>query len=196
MDALDETGEEGAGTEEEGPGLPPEVLALFEELGLPPECIPGFQAALVEIAGGLAEAPEEVPDLVTGLLTGLQAALENQDPAAGEAALLELLGETGLAQLDAVFAACLPEEEEEPPAEAEPKPTPPAAGPSHQPPAAAPEHAPKPVAYLGYAPTGAATAEAADATVPMSAFAGGLVLLAGAGAAGYGMRRRAVASRD
>jgi hypothetical protein len=177
-----------------GEGMDPDALAaLLEELGVPAECVTGFQEVLEGIAADLAASPEEVPDELAGLVAGLQAAFEKQDPAEVEAALTELLGASGLAQLDEVAAACLPEEEPEP----QPQPAPaPVVVPSPQPPAPAPvaPAAPvaKPVAYPGYAPTGVTTTDAADATVPLAI--AGLVLLS-AGAAGYGMRRRAVSAR-
>ena len=105
----------------------------------------------------------------------------------------------GLLALGAALEACIPAPA--PPTET-PKPTtPPVAVPTQQPPAATPApHTPapvaQPVAYLGYAPTGADPARADDTSVPLTAVAGGLVLLAGAGAAGYGMRGRAVRTRD
>ena len=74
----------------------------------------------------------------------------------------------------------------------------PVGGGTPQAPAPAPEvqqPVAQPVAYPGYAPTGADTARADDVSVPLTALGGGLVLVA-AGAAGYGMRGRAVRTRD
>ncbi|SDF18722.1 hypothetical protein SAMN05660485_02811 [Blastococcus fimeti] len=132
-----------------------------------------------------AETPEEEP--------------EEEVPAEEESPELPTLID-GLLALGAALQACIPAA---PAAPTEPpKPTtPPVAVPTQQPPAATPTpHTPaptaQPVAYLGYAPTGADSARADDTSVPLTAVAGGLVLLAGAGAAGYGMRGRAVPTRD
>lgn len=171
-----------------------ELTALFEELGLPPECIPGFQSVIEGIVDGLPTSPEELEEAVNGLVVGLETAFESQDPAAVEAALTELLGADVLAELDAVLTACLPVEEEPEP-EPEPQ-TPTVVHPTPEqpaPPAAQPVA--QPVTYPGYAPTGADTARADDVSVPLTALGGGLVLVA-AGAAGYGMRGRAVRTRD
>lgn len=176
--------------------LPDELAALFEELGIPAECVSSFQEIFEGLAAELAESPEEVPDQLAGLLAGLQEAFENQDPTAIDAALEELLGTDVLAQLEEALVACLPVEEEPEP-EPEPEPTtPPVVHPAPEQPAPPAAHpVAQPVAYLGYAPTGADTARADDASVPLTALGGGLVLVA-AGAAGYGMRGRAVRTRD
>jgi hypothetical protein len=194
---------------------PAELLAeLGTALGLSQECVTGVQEALETTAGGLTGLPAELQALLAEFQTGLQAALESQDPAAVDAFLDEVFGTgdepadaplplgqeilAGLEELAATLPACLPA----PPTDGgTPTPgptTPPAATPTPQPPAATP-HAPapvaQPVAYLGYAPTGADSARADDTSVPLTALAGGL-LLVGAGAAGYGMRGRAVPTRD
>jgi hypothetical protein len=180
--------------EEEGADPLAELTALFEELGLPPECIPGFQSVIEGIVAGLPTSPEELEEAVNGLVAGLEAAFENQDPAEIDAALEELLGADVLAQLEEALTACLPVEEEP----EEELPVAPVGGGTPQAPAPAP-HVQQPVAapvsYPGYAPTGADTARADDVSVPLTALGGGLVLVA-AGAAGYGMRGRAVRTRD
>jgi hypothetical protein len=175
-----------------------ELAALLEGLGLPEGCVSSFQGVIEGLAGELAELPEEAPEVLTGLVAGLQEAFENQDPAALDAALEELLGADVLAQLEEALTACLPVEEEP----EKPAPVAPVGGGTPQAPAPAPAPAPhapqpvaQPVAYLGYAPTGADTARADDTSVPLTALGGGLVLVA-AGAAGYGMRGRAVRTRD
>lgn len=190
----DTTGGDTTGGEQGDPSA--ELAALLVGLGLPEECVSGFQSVIEGLADELAELPEEAPELLTGLVAGLQEAFESQDPAAIDAALEDLLGADVLAQLEEALTSCLPVEEE--PEPEQPAPVTPVGGGTHQPPAPAP-HAPQPVAqpvaYLGYAPTGADTARADDTSVPLTALGGGLVLVA-AGAAGYGMRGRAVRTRD
>lgn len=213
-DAQEGTGSDDASEAPAVPALDEILEELGAALGLSEECVTGVQEALATTAGGLTGLPAELQALLAQFETGLQAALESQDPAALEAFLDEVFGTgdepedaplplgqkilVGLEELVATLPACLPA-----PPEGGEKPTPttpPAAAPTHEPPAATPApHTPapaaQPVAYLGYAPTGAGSARADDASVPLSALGGGLVLLA-AGAAGYGMRGRAVRTRD
>jgi hypothetical protein len=163
-----------AGLEQFGAGLA--ALFEFEE----------YAAELEAFLTALSEAdPAQVPLIVEDLLTGFV-------PAEGEAGPSEdIIG--GLELVLASLESCVPT----PPAGEEPEepaPVAPVGGGTPQAPAPAP-HVQQPVAYPGYAPTGAETARADDVSVPLTALAGGLVLVA-AGAAGYGMRGRAVRTRD
>ena len=215
---LPATGTGGTGTgeesdEDEGPTppveVPAELEALFEQAGFSAECIDGVTAGLERFGAGLAalfefeeyaaelEAfltalsgadPAEAPLIIEDFLTGFV-------PAEGEAGpSADIIG--GLELILASLESCVPT----PPAEEEPPVVAPVGGGTPQAPAPAPApavHQPvaQPVAYPGYAPTGADTARADDASVPLAALGGGLVLVA-AGAAGYGMRGRAVRTRD
>ena len=188
------TGDGGTGGTDGAGAVDPaaELAALLEELGLPAECVSGFQAVVEGLADELAGLPEEAPDVLTDLVAGLQEAFATQDPAALQAALEDLLGADVLAELEAALTACLPVEEEPEPEPETPVVAPPA---PEQPAPPAAQPVAQPVSYPGYAPTGADTARADDVSVPLTALGGGLVLVA-AGAAGYGMRGRAVRTRD
>ena len=123
--------------------------------------------------------------------SGARCSREPPAPGEEEAPELPTLIE-GLIAFGAALQACVPEAPAEEPEPENPgvvlptpeQPAPPAAQPVAQ-----------PVSYPGYAPTGAGTARADDVSVPLTALGGGLVLVA-AGAAGYGMRGRAVRTRD
>ncbi|MDT0277494.1 hypothetical protein [Blastococcus goldschmidtiae] len=205
-------GTESEGTESEGDGtLPPfevpaELQALFAQAGFSEECIEGVSAGLEQFGAGLAalldleeyaaeleafltelsEAdPAALPVLIEDLLTGFV-------PSEGEAGPSEdIIG--GLELVLASLETCVPTlpsgEEPEPEMSPVAHPTP------EQPAPHAPQPVAQPVAYLGYAPTGADAPRADDTSVPLTALGGGLVLVA-AGAAGYGMRGRAVRTRD
>lgn len=209
-----DTGTEGTpGAAEDAPPfeVPDELKDAFRQAGFSEACVEGVSGGVEQLGAGLAGLADF--EAFAAELQAQLAALGELDPASLPGALEDLL--TGLAEappgpsedivggLEAILAAleeCVPA----PPGGETPTPTPtpttpPAAVPSHQPPAHTPMgQAPQaqPVAYLGYAPTGADAPSAADSTVPLTALAGGLVLLTGAGAAGYGMRRRAVRTRD
>ena len=88
-----------------------------------------------------------------------------------------------------LLTTCLPQ-----PAEETPVPTPPApvAPPAAPPVASAAPTTAAPVAYLGYAPTGATEEEHTGGGLPVAAV-GGLVLLTGAGAGTWVRARRAAA---
>jgi hypothetical protein len=190
--------------------VPAELKALFAQAGFSAECVDGVTAGLEQFGAGLAalldveayaaeleafltalsEAdPATLPLLVEDLLTGFV-------PAEGEAGPSEdIVG--GLELVLASLSTCVPTlptgEEPEQPA-----PVTPVGGGTPQAPAPAPQveqPVAQPVSYPGYAPTGADTARADDVSVPLTALGGGLVLVA-AGAAGYGMRGRAVRTRD
>jgi hypothetical protein len=207
-----EESEGGAGGGETPPPfeVPAELEALFAQAGFSAECIEGVSAGLEQFGAGLAalfefeeyadeleafltslaEAdPEEAPLIVEELLTGFVPMEGEEGPSADIVGGLELV----LASLE----SCVPT----PPAEEEPEqpaPVAPVGGGTPQQPAPAPhveQPAAQPVAYPGYAPTGADMAQADDVSVPLTALGGGLVLVA-AGAAGYGMRLRAVRTRD
>ncbi len=190
--------------------VPAELQALFAQAGFSEECIEGVSAGLEQFGAGLAalldveeyaaeleaflaelsEAdPAALPVLVEDLLTGFVPSEEEAGPSEDIIGGLELV----LASLE----ACVPTL----PSGEEPEPgMPPVVHPTPEQPA---PHAPQPVsqpvaqpvAYPGYAPTGAETARADDTSVPLTALGGGLLLVA-AGAAGYGMRGRAVRTRD
>lgn len=189
-----------------------DLLALLGGGGLPlPGDLAALQELLEELLGGLTEAPPaaapvaaddasalDLPIPVPGAGTPEEGVEEEVPVEEEESPELPTLID-GLLALGAALQACIPA----PAAPAEtPKPTvPPVSAPTQQPPAATPApHTPapvaQPVAYLGYAPTGADSARADDTSVPLAAVAGGLVLLAGAGAAAHGMRGRAVRTRD
>jgi hypothetical protein len=190
--------------------VPAELEALFAQAGFSAECIDGVTAGLEQFGAGLAalfefeeyaaeleafltslaEAdPAEAPMLVEELLTGFVPIEGEEGPSADIVGGLELV----LASLE----SCVPT----PPAGEEPEepaPAAPVGGGTPQQPAPAPhveQPVAQPVSYPGYAPTGADTARADDVSVPLTALGGGLVLVA-AGAAGYGMRGRAVRTRD
>ncbi|MBN1091377.1 hypothetical protein JKP75_01495 [Blastococcus sp. TML/M2B] len=188
-----------------GGGLPtPGDLTVLEDLldellgGLTGGLGGGVPAPLA--AGGTTEEEGTAPAATT--TTAPATASEEEAPEEGapaeESPELPTLVD-GLLALGEALAGCLPAL----PAPGDtgtPQPAAPVASPTQQPPAATPAPvaaAPtaQPVAYLGYAPTGADAPRADDTSVPLTAVAGGLVLLAGAGAAGYGMRGRAVRSR-
>lgn len=189
-----------------GEGLPlPDELAVIEDLL--DQLLGGLAgAAPVAADQSAAEADSQDPALplvgdVEGLLTGEETPDEGasdedvpaeEAPAGGAPELPTLTLVDGLVALGEALAACIPA----PPTE-EPEPeTPPVVHPTPEQPAPhAPQPVAQPVAYLGYAPTGADVARADDTSVPLAALGGGLVLVA-AGAAGYGMRGRAVRTRD
>ncbi|MBJ7451636.1 MAG: hypothetical protein JHC71_06065 [Blastococcus sp.] len=210
-----DTGGTGTGEEEEVPTTPPpfvvpdELKALFAQAGFSAECVDGVTAGLEQFGAGLAalfefeeyaaeleafltalsEAdPAEVPLIIEDVLTGFV-------PAEGEAGPSEdIIG--GLELVLASLESCVPtppagEEPEEP----APPVTPVGGGAPQAPAPQVQESVAQPVSYPGYAPTGAGTAKADDVSVPLTALGGGLVLVA-AGAAGYGMRGRAVRTRD
>ncbi|TKJ20510.1 hypothetical protein [Blastococcus sp. CCUG 61487] len=191
--------------------VPQELKDAFEQAGFSEECVDGVSAGLAQLGAGLAGLGD-FEAFAAGLQAQLEALGEISDPTALPGAIESLLGGLtgappgpgedivgGLQTILAALQECVPA----PPSgggEDEPAPTPPVAGPSPQAPAPAPapvpvEHTAKPGAYPGYAPTGAGVNEAADSTAPLAAL-GGVALLAGAGAAGYGMRRRALRTRD
>lgn len=214
---LDHGTEDPAGEEPGGEGsLPPfevpaELQALLAQAGFTTECIEGVSAGLEQFGAGLAalldfeeyaaelEAlvaelgaadPTALPVLVEDLLTGFV-------PGEGEAAgpSEDIIGglELVLASLEKCVPALPTGEKPEP---EQPEQETPVVHPTPQQPAPhAPQPVAQPVAYLGYAPTGAETARADDTSVPLTALGGGLLLVA-AGAAGYGMRGRAVRTRD
>jgi hypothetical protein len=163
----------------EGPAeeeVPAPTTPLDPLLGALPVELPELPGA-----GAPEETPEEAPEAE---------APEEEVPAEESPELPTLV--QGLVALGEALQACVPTP---PAAEETPEPATPVTQPA-EPPAPAPApHTPTPIAqpvtYLGYAPTGADTPRADDASVPLTAVAGGLVLLAGAGAAGYGMRGRA-----
>ncbi|RBY74519.1 hypothetical protein DQ239_19635 [Blastococcus sp. TF02-09] len=198
---------------------------LTRQLGIPDSCVDGIADSVELIIGGLLD-PEQLEAIIAELesllgdfgLTledlsgglpegedaGLVGALAMDDLAADAQAMETELpeGEEGAPGGDFIAGIellvktlsedCVPETDEggTPVAPVDNgTPAPPVA--EH--PAAAPVA--QPVSYPGYAPTGADSAQADDASVPMTALAGGLVLVA-AGAAGYGMRGRAVRTRD
>lgn len=176
-----------------GGGVPlPDELAVLEDL---------LDQLLGGLTGGLPAAPVGADDAVVEEEAPAEGAEElpvegEEESPEGEAPELPTLID-GLLALGDALAACIPA----PPVGGGTPTSPPVATPTQQPPAATPAPqtpAPvaQPVAYLGYAPTGADAPRADDASVPLTAVAGGLVLLAGAGAAGYGMRGRAVPTRD
>jgi hypothetical protein len=215
------TGTDDTGTDEEevDPTTPPEappfevpaeLEALFAQAGFSAECIDGVTGGLEQLGAGLAALFEfeEYAAELEGFLTALSEAgpagapaivedfLTGFVPAEGEAGPSEdIIG--GLELILTSLESCVPT----PPAGEEPEepaPVAPVGGGTPQAPAPAPEvHQPvaQPVSYPGYAPTGADTARADDVSVPLTALGGGLVLVA-AGAAGYGMRGRAVRTRD
>lgn len=193
-----------------------DLLALLGGGGLP---LPGDLAVLQDLldellgglTGGLPAAPVAADDAAPDDAAALDLPVPlpgNEEGADEEIPDEEVPGEEspelptlidGLLALGAALQACIPAAPELPTGTPTPT-TPPVAVPTQQPPAAtptplAPAPAAQPVAYLGYAPTGADSARADDTSVPLAALAGGL-LLVGAGAAGYGMRGRAVRTRD
>lgn len=186
-----------------GEGLEP-LQDLLEQLlggltgGLPgglPGALPGGLPGTAAVAAGDAtavDAPAEgVPEA-----DPLEADVPEEGEVPGGPDLPTLTLVDGLLALGAALQGCIPA----PPAGEEPeKPeptTPPVSHPTPEAPKPAPAPVAQPVSYPGYAPTGADTARADDASVPLTALAGGLVLVAGAGAAGYGMRGRAGRARD
>ena len=204
------TGGTGTGEEEEDATTPPpfvvpeELEALFAQAGFSAECVDGVTAGLEQFGAGLAalfefeeyaaeleafltalsEAdPAELPLIIEDVLTGFV-------PAEGEPGPSEdIIG--GLELVLASLESCVPT----PPAGEEPAPpVTPVGGGTPQAPAPDVEQ-PVGVSYPGYAPTGADEARADDVSVPLAALGGGLVLVT-AGAAGYGMRGRALRTRD
>jgi hypothetical protein len=192
-------------------GLLADLLGLLGEGGVP---LPTeLQGLLDQLLGGLEgeESPapetvatEEAPEASAGALAlpidGLpggqpeEEAPEGPAPGGEEAPELPTLVE-GLIAFGAALQACAPEAPAEEP-EPEPQ-TPVVATPEQPAPPAPPAAQPvaQPVSYPGYAPTGADAARADDVSVPLTALGGGLVLVA-AGAAGHGMRGRAVRTRN
>ena len=176
--------------------LPPELQELLDQLlaGLEgeesPELEPEPDAVVAPDAPEASDAQAGALDLSFG---GSPDEKTPEVPAPGdeEAPELPTLIE-GLLALGAALEGCIPEAPAEEP-EPEPDNQPVVATPEQPAPPAQPVA--QPVAYLGYAPTGADTARADDVSVPLTALGGGLVLVA-AGAAGYGMRGRAVRTRD
>ena len=167
-----------------------ELEGLLEEFGLTLEDLTGG------LGGGLGGDTDLLGALAMDDLAADAQAIEDVVPGAGDSAPggdfvtgIELLVTT-------LSEDCVPEL---PGGEGSETPTIPVDNGTDVPPAA--EHpAPvqpvaQPVAYPGYAPTGADLARADDTSVPLTALGGGLVLVA-AGAAGYGMRGRAVRTRD
>ncbi|MGY1752009.1 hypothetical protein [Blastococcus sp. SYSU D01042] len=197
-----------------GEGLPlPDELAVLQDLldqllGGLAGAAPAAPAAATPGDAAAETAPEEEAPAPATPLDPLLGALPAELPGAPEGTPEEEVPEEeapveeapelptlvqGLVALGEALQACVPT----PPTGGEetPQPTAPVTSPA-EPPAPGPApHTPAPVAqpvtYLGYAPTGADAARADDSSVPLTAVAGGLVLLAGAGAAGYGMRGRA-----
>ncbi|MGY2127107.1 hypothetical protein [Blastococcus sp. SYSU DS0617] len=193
-----------------GEGLPlPDELAVIEDLldqllgglaGAAPGAVDESAAADQSAAEGEA-APEGAALPLVGDVEGLlggEGAPEGEVPAEETPApetpeLPTLTLVDGLVALGEALAACIPAPPTEEP---EPEPETPVVHPTPAQPAPhAPEPVAQPVAYLGYAPTGADAPRADDTSVPLTALGGGLVLVA-AGAAGYGMRGRAVRTRD
>lgn len=195
--------------------IPDELKAAFAQAGFSEDCVEGVSGGFEQLVGGLAQLAD-----FEAFAADLQAALEElaaeQDPTVLPGLLEDLLGDFvptdgappaasedivgGLQLILASLESCIPTPPggEEPEPEPEPEPVAPVAKPDQQPPAPtqqAPQEVAAPVAYLGYAPTGADPARADDTSVPLTALGGGLVLVA-AGAAGYGMRGRAVRTRD
>jgi hypothetical protein len=198
--------------------VPPEVLAAFQQLaaqaGISEDCVTGIADGIALIGNGLAGLPAELEALVTDLGGAIQEAIESQDPAAIPGLIQDLLnpaGEDGespvpigggvVAGLQLIATTLAEDCAPTPPTAEEPEPEPEVddsevvhPAPEHPAPPAAQPVA-QPVSYPGYAPTGVDTARADDVSVPLTALGGGLVLVA-AGAAGYGMRGRAVRTRD
>jgi len=186
--------------------------------GIPDSCVDGIAEGFELIVNGLLDPAqlEAIIDELTGLLEEFEGGLEGvtggsgslpdlgllaadaesmdedvapeEDPGGDVVAGLELIGTT-------LAEDCMPETDQGG------TPTVPVDNGTDGPPVAehpAPvQQAPvaQPVSYPGYAPTGADSARADDVSVPLTALGGGLVLVA-AGAAGYGMRGRAVRTRD
>jgi hypothetical protein len=184
---------------------PAQLTALLAGLGVSADCAPAIQE---DLQLTLASIPATVQQVVTELgdnLSKLQA-----DPANGAALLQDALTEltggaaaapgapTGVPLVDALqqlvtdfVTVCLPEPE----AGTTPPPVAPVAPVVQQSspvPAAAPETAAAPVAYLGYAPTGAPADSGSGA--PLLAL-GGALLLSGGGTATWMRSRRAASSR-
>ena len=194
---------------------------LTRALGIPDSCVDGISDGIELILNGLLDPAqlEAILEELTGLLGDFEGTLEELlagldgglDGGLGGAQEMQLLA----AEADAIEAPegapgadviagielivttlaeeCVPEEEPEQPA-----PVAPVGGGTPQAPAPAPqvqEPVAQPVSYPGYAPTGADKARADDVSVPLTALGGGLVLVA-AGAAGYGVRGRALRTRD
>jgi hypothetical protein len=178
---------------------PAQAQVLLGQLGVSPECATAIQA---DVEALVASVPATVEELAAQLQTGLTDALASP-PSSREALQALLMGAIGQAAtaadpdglpvLTAVqdlvtdfLATCLPQ-----PAAAAPTtdvPVAPAVQSTPIPVAApAPTTPAAPVAYLGYAPTGAGEDEW-DARTPLLALGG--VLLLGGGLAGTWMRLR------
>ena len=188
--------------------LEAQLAALLGTLQVSPECTSAVAADLEAL---LASVPATVEQVVAELQAGLDEVLA--DPAGGGQVLQDRLTELvgglagggapapgedpiGLPVVTAVeqlvqdlLTTCLPQPVEETQA---PPPPAPAAPPAAPPVAAAPTGA-APVAYLGYAPTGAPEEEPGGG-LPVAAF-GGVLLLTAAGA-GTWVRARRAAARD
>ena len=69
-----DTGTGDAGHGRRGRAVDPaaELASLLEELGLPAECVSGFQDVIEGLADELAALPEEAPDVLTDLVAGLE----------------------------------------------------------------------------------------------------------------------------
>ena len=199
---------------------------LTGTLGIPDSCVDGIAEGVALILNGLLDPAqlEAILEELTGLLTDFEGTLEEllgglEGGLGG--GLGGVLGGDQEMQLLAAEAEAIEAPEGAPGADvvsgielivttlaedcipegAEPEPEPEVENPQvvhptpEQPAPPAAQPVAQPVAYPGYAPTGADLARADDTSVPLTALGGGLVLMA-AGAAGYGMRGRAVRTRD
>jgi hypothetical protein len=178
---------------------PAQAQVLLGQLGVSPECATAIQA---DVEALVASVPATVEDLAAQLQTGLTDALESppSSPEAFQTLLMGAIGQAstavdpaGLPVLTAVqdlvtdfLATCLPK-----PAAAAPTTDAPVASAVQSTPtpvaAPAPTTPAAPVAYLGYAPTGAGEDEW-DARTSLLAL--GAVLLLGGGLTGTWMRLR------
>lgn len=177
-------------------GLSPDALRALliqtlEPLGVSEDCVNGVFDGFQNVVVALSHSgPQDLQGLLNQLVGALQNGGQGFDPSSlSDSDLSQAL--QGLAT--ALQEKCMP---------APPPTTPPVSGGDHQSPppstpaVAAPVAAPavqQPVSYLGYAPTGGAPA-GSTSPVPLAALAG-VVLLSGAGAAGYRVSTRAARSR-
>jgi hypothetical protein len=190
---------------------PAQLAALLAPLGVSPDCFSAVQGDVVAVLGSV---PATVQQLITMLGDKLDELQENPEngPALLQEALTDLLGgaipgaaststtetdSTGVPLLSALqdlvqdfLDVCLPKPEV--PTSTPPTTAAPAAVTSTPPPAVAAPTSAAPVAYLGYAPTGADEDSDDDSGL---AVLGGVLLLSGAAAGSWMWSRRAASSR-
>jgi hypothetical protein len=192
-------GGDGGGTPPLDPAALQAMLADLQAQGPFPEgCAEGVQKAIEKLVTDLTTPPEppdqaSLEQFLGDLENGLQQLQAGQQPTMPDPA------EYGFPDLAAdvqgilaALQACLPADETSEPPTHNPPPsggTP--AGYTPPPAAPAPPPAPAPVVYPGYAPTGAVHPAGRPLDTGGLVMVGAVVLLAGAGAAGYRVRTRA-----